>query len=120
MRDLDLQQYAVLFRTETPEVAGDIRSTVQKWWDLDYLADLHRKFIAAYSTVATASVPASAGTFATYVRCIDRWRVIPYVDPGLPDDFLPEEWPGKECVELFERIRESHEQPSREFVLTML
>lgn len=120
LRDLDLQQHAVLFRTEPPEVTGDIRATVQEWWDLDYLADLHRDFIAAYGSVATGSVPATASTFATYVRCIDRWRVIPYVDPGLPDDFLPEEWPGKECIKLFERIRESHEQPSLEFVRTML
>lgn len=120
LRELNLRHHAVLFTTKTPEVTGDLRETVGKWWDLDYLASLHREFIAEYCAVATESVPASADTFATYVQCIDRWRVIPYVDPGLPAHFLPDKWPGEQCIELFHSIRRSHEVPSFEFVKTLL
>lgn len=120
LRELDLQRHAVLFTTKTPEVAGDLRETVSQWWDLPHLAGLHREFIAEYSPVATGSVPVSAGTFATYVKCIDRWRVIPYVDPGLPSHCLPDDWPGAPCIELFQRIRQSHEIPSLEFVQTVV
>ena len=120
LRDLNLQRHAVLFTTQTPEVTGDIRETVSKWWDLDHLADLHREFIAEYSAVTTGYVPTEAGTFATYVKCIDRWRVIPYVDPGLPSYCLPDEWPGGPCTDLFQSIRHSHETPSLEFVRTLL
>ena len=120
LRELDLQRHAVLFTTKTPEVTGDLRETVSKWWDLNYLADLHKEFIAEYGAVATGSVPAGAAAFATYVKCIDRWRVIPYVDPGLPAYCLPDEWPGGPSIEVLQNIRQSHEVPSLEFVRTLL
>lgn len=120
LRELELQRHAVLFTTRTPEVAGDLREMVSGWWDLDYIADLHREFIAEYGAVATGSVPTNAATFATYVKCIDRWRMIPYVDPGLPASCLPEDWPGGPCIEVFKNIRQAHERPSMAFVQTIL
>ncbi|SEE33419.1 transcriptional regulator, PaaX family [Arthrobacter alpinus] len=120
LKDLDLQRQAVLFTTRTPEVAGDLREIVSEWWDLDYLAGLHKDFCTEYGAVETESVPADSDTFATYVKCIDRWRVIPYVDPGLPATCLPNDWPGGRCIELFLAIRRSHERPSLAFVQTIL
>jgi phenylacetic acid degradation operon negative regulatory protein len=36
-----------------------------------------------------------------YVRGIDLWRPIPYLDPGLADSVLPSGWPGHDSEELF-------------------
>ncbi|WP_258067047.1 PaaX family transcriptional regulator C-terminal domain-containing protein [Arthrobacter sp. GMC3] len=120
LQELSLQHHAVLFTTQTPEVAGDLRATVNEWWDLEYLAELHKEFAAEYGAVETGSVPSNAETFATYVKCVDRWRVIPYVDPGLPKSCLPDDWPGGRCTVLFQDIRNSHELPSLEFVRSLL
>lgn len=120
LRDLNLEHHAVLFTTKTPEVTGDLRETISSWWDLAHLAGLHREFIDEYGAVSTGSVPADADTFATYVKCLDRWRVIPYLDPGLPSGCLPDDWPGGPCAELFLSIRKSHEAPSLEFVRTLI
>lgn len=123
LRELGLEGPTVLFTTHTPEVTGDLRETVSRWWDLDSLADLHREFIAELGEAelpAGETAPEGAETFAAYVRAVDRWRVIPYVDPGLLADCLPADWPGERCIALFQAIRRSHETPSLAFVRGLL
>ena len=46
--------------------------------------------------------------FATWVGALDEWRVIPYLDPGLPETALPAGWPGRASRELFAVIRERY------------
>lgn len=50
--------------------------------------------------------------FAAYVRLIDAWRVLPYVDPGLPPSMLPSDWPGAASVAEFTRLQESLAEPA--------
>ena len=39
--------------------------------------------------------------FATWIGALDEWRVIPYLDPGLPESALPDRWPGRKSAALF-------------------
>lgn len=90
---LDLRSSTTLFSSP------DTRTTreVATWWDLDALAHLHRAFIT--------EVAQSSGTdFARYIRGIDAWRSIPYLDPGLPLELLPVDWPGIESERLFAEL----------------
>ncbi|MFJ5958570.1 PaaX family transcriptional regulator C-terminal domain-containing protein [Paenarthrobacter sp. NPDC092416] len=124
LADLELRDMATIFVTETPLVGGNLREAAAKWWDLDVIASLHSDFIqeqaAAVPSRTDGSVDATAAAFATYVRCIDRWRIIPYLDPGLPQAFLPEDWPGAEGTALFARIVAAYEEPSQAFVRSTL
>ncbi|MBT8160387.1 MULTISPECIES: PaaX family transcriptional regulator C-terminal domain-containing protein [Arthrobacter] len=119
LEDLGLRGMATMFTADTPQVGGSLREAAAAWWDLDAVAELHRDFIRQYGGFASnqdASVEVSAETFATFVRCIDHWRTIPYLDPGLPPEFLPTDWPGAEGTSVFRRIVSSSSQPSKEFV----
>ncbi|GAA5199619.1 PaaX family transcriptional regulator C-terminal domain-containing protein [Arthrobacter gyeryongensis] len=124
LEDLELRGMATLFVTDTPLVGGSLRDAASAWWDLDAVAELHRDFIRHHGSAAgddgpgkgSDDGPASAGTFARYVRCIDRWRIIPYLDPGLPADFLPGDWPGMAGIALFERLGSAYSRPSADFV----
>ncbi|WP_426002545.1 PaaX family transcriptional regulator C-terminal domain-containing protein [Paenarthrobacter sp. NyZ202] len=124
--DLDLRDMATVFVTRTPMVGGSLRDAAAKWWDLDVVAGLHRDFIdfihgqGAAVPLPDDGVEASASSFATYVQCIDRWRVIPYLDPGLPGSFLPDDWPGAEGTALFSRIVDAYAGPSAEYVRSTL
>ncbi|GAA4032052.1 PaaX family transcriptional regulator C-terminal domain-containing protein [Arthrobacter methylotrophus] len=126
LADLELRPLATVFVTETPLVGGSLRDAAAAWWDLEAVAELHRDFIGHHGSAADAGGPCgasprpSAGTFARYVRCIDRWRIIPYLDPGLPAEFLPEDWPGMAGIALFERLGAAYARPSAEFVRTTL
>ncbi|WP_426303337.1 PaaX family transcriptional regulator C-terminal domain-containing protein [Arthrobacter sp. R-11] len=125
---LGLRDQATLFITDTPmpgadRTGGSLREAAAQWWDLDAVAALHRDFIGEWAAILDPSArhgsPPSAGAFAAYVRCIDSWRVIPYLDPGLPPEFLPGDWPGKEGIGVFERMRAVHSGPSADFVRTV-
>ena len=39
--------------------------------------------------------------FADYVRVLTDWRRLPYLDPGLPAELLPEDWIGTRAASLF-------------------
>lgn len=102
--DLDIRDWATVFITDTPQTAGGLRDAVARWWDLDRIASLHRGFLAEFSDT-TAGIDDQEGAFRGYIRALDAWRTIPYLDPGIQPRALPEDWPGFDGVALFERIR---------------
>ncbi|QOT20521.1 PaaX family transcriptional regulator C-terminal domain-containing protein [Paenarthrobacter sp. YJN-D] len=119
LSDLGLRNVTTVFVAGTPMVGGSLREAASKWWDLEAVAELHRDFIREHAAAvidAAPEVEPGASAFAAYVRCIDRWRIIPYLDPGLPQAFLPADWPGAEGAELFKRILAAYAEPSSEFV----
>ena len=42
-----------------------------------------------------------AETFAAQTAIVHAWRRFPFIDPDLPDDLLPRDWPRKAAYELF-------------------
>ncbi|WP_245827758.1 PaaX family transcriptional regulator [Sinomonas mesophila] len=116
---LGLSGHVVLFTARGLPAGPVAAGQVGQWWDLEGIAHLHRAFLEGQSGVPEGSAGA-AESFAAYVGCIDAWRVIPYLDPGLPAELLPDDWPGPECIALFRRIREAHAGPARDFVLGTL
>ncbi|MFK4639210.1 PaaX family transcriptional regulator [Paenarthrobacter histidinolovorans] len=119
LADLELRDSTTIFVAGTPLVGGSLREAASKWWDLEAVAELHRDFIGEHAAAVIGVEPEvepGATAFAAYVRCIDRWRIIPYLDPGLPPSFLPEDWPGMQGAELFTRIVAAYGQPSADFV----
>jgi phenylacetic acid degradation operon negative regulatory protein len=104
--DLDLRECATLFIAGKPEADRPLEDSAAQWWDLDRLRDLHERFLAQHSAqVGPAATDAEA--FARYIQALDQWRVIPYLDPGLPNSALPLGWPGQASLELFGRISRS-------------
>lgn len=101
-RELGIRDTAVLFCTAAPQVAGSLAAAVAAWWDLVALREEHERFQAALAELE----PANSGTeiFAAYVRLIDSWRVLPYIDPGLPAELLPADWPGQHSFDEFARL----------------
>lgn len=102
LTDLRLRHWATVFITDTPQPAGSLADAVRLWWDLDTIAELHRGFLHAFRGWGPVSDPRSA--FANYIAMLDRWRIIPYLDPGLQPAALPADWPGFESVRLFDRL----------------
>jgi len=108
--------FTTLFRRAAMD--ADLPASVRSWWDLDVLRREHEGFQAAIAPILArvpagsspdgaaapgddadrAAATADARAFADYVRLIDAWRVLPYVDPGLPASLLPEDWPGARSV----------------------
>ena len=91
---------------------GSTVAAVRGWWDLDDIAAQYRAFTRTYRSVAEQYDGARrrtiepAGAFADYTRVLTSWRPLPYVDPGLPREYLPSNWAGDAATTLFYRLHD--------------
>ncbi|WP_306205460.1 PaaX family transcriptional regulator [Actinoplanes sp. RD1] len=108
LADLGLNARATVFLAN--EIRGDKppQVAVALWWDLDAIRALHDDFLAAHAAAVEALGPRPDGhrAFATYIRGMDAWRPIPYLDPGLPGWLLSDDWPARRSIPVFTELRD--------------
>src|SRR3954471_4700523 len=83
---------------------GDTGKVISEAWDLPVLRDHYEQFIADFSRVRPR---AEAATFTAQTALVHAWRRFPFIDPDLPDDLLPRDWPRRRANQLF---RERHDR----------
>ena len=130
LETIEVRDRATIFITETPLTAEPFAQAAARWWDLDRLAARHTEFLDRYGRLIegpgklrsggqdriAARDAASREAFVLWLGCVDDWKTIPFVDPGLPAGALPDDWPGSQSVELFARLRDRLAGPARDFV----
>jgi phenylacetic acid degradation operon negative regulatory protein len=105
--DLEIRRFATLFTSSRASVEGPLPDAVARWWDLERLAALHHEFIARISSFPERPVQDDGDAFHRYLLGIDAWRVIPYLDPGLPRELLPDGWPGHDSFSRFQALSQA-------------
>ena len=90
----------------------DARSLVARAWNLDGLERTFRDFIRTHRPLYEAALNdagesgmSGVDAFARRFDLTQEFLDFPYVDPGLPPELLPPDWPGEEVRTLF---REYH------------
>ncbi len=81
--------------------SGPTEVRVAEWWDLPAIAALYDEFVAGHRPQARRREPDPAAAYAAYLPMLTAWRRLPYLDPGIPLEFLPASWPGVEAGTLF-------------------
>lgn len=98
----------------------DVRTEAATWWDLEGLDRLYAEFHTAYGPVLTRwrrrRSDDDGAAFADYVRALTTWRRLPFLDPGVAAELLPQDWMGARAADLFEALRERLEEPARRHV----
>lgn len=102
---LGVQHYLDVFRAEHIAFRPTV-DAVQQWWDLKSIADAYDNFTEAYSRLGsqvtnTGRPLTTERAFTDYTRVLTSWRPLPYLDPGLPREYLPKRWPGDRATALF-------------------
>ncbi|MEV6560458.1 PaaX family transcriptional regulator C-terminal domain-containing protein [Nocardia sp. NPDC051756] len=110
---LELDEYVTSFRATELTVPGTLRAAAAQWWDLAALADRHRAFLDNHRDIVTLEKLTDRAAFDRFVPLLDEWRIIPYLDPGLPAEMLPADWPGLDSVRLFADAQRRCLAPSR-------
>jgi phenylacetic acid degradation operon negative regulatory protein len=108
---LDLAPYVDLFRSDYLAF-GDLTTAVKHWWDLDAVRDAYDRFLHGWSRPADQRHPHPGRELGDWMRLVTDWRRLPYLDPGLPAELLPVDWPGSRAVDLFHRLRAQLETPA--------
>lgn len=106
--ELGVREHCTLFAADEVREVRDLRASVAQWWDFAELAVLHQDFLDRHAEEIAGWRPTApaAEAFSVWVRSLDRWRTIPYNDPGLPARLLPPDWPGLRATPLFRTVRD--------------
>lgn len=107
IREHQLWEYVDLFVCEA-SAHMDIKKKVAQWWDLNALAAEYQAFIDLYQDEVNqwrehlrngTGTPQAA--FKVYIPMMTQWRGLPFLDPGLPPELLPENWVGISARKVF-------------------
>lgn len=112
LADLDLADRA--FAWVGRRAAGtDPALLIDAAWDLAEVRTRYQEFTTSFAE-RTADDDSSA--FVAQVELIQAWRTFPFVDPDLPAELLPPDWPGPEAATLFHTLRDRwHRRAQREW-----
>ncbi|MBC2639170.1 MULTISPECIES: PaaX family transcriptional regulator C-terminal domain-containing protein [unclassified Rhodococcus (in: high G+C Gram-positive bacteria)] len=114
---LGLSGYVTTFVSTSVFVPDSTADAAARWWDLGGIAARHRDFLDHHRVALAAAEEVSPrDAFVRFVPLLDEWRIIPYVDPGLPAGMLPANWPGADSVRLFASARDRYLAESRDWV----
>jgi phenylacetic acid degradation operon negative regulatory protein len=123
LRRLGLDAYADLFHADHLAF-GDPADKIRRWWDLDELERRYFAFSQAYAPVLARFQRGGSyrggEAFAEYVRVLTDWRQLPYLDPGLPGELLPDGWIGSRAADEFFALRSMLEEPARAYVTSVM
>lgn len=74
-------------------------------WDLPALRAAYSRWLATAGHLvedhASAHEDPDEAAFAARFHLVHEWRKFLFADPGLPDELLPGQWPGRAAAELF-------------------
>ncbi len=84
--------------TAEHEGGGSLAAMVGNAWDLDELTREYDEFTGAFSGQV------STDPLVRVIDLVHAWRRFPWIDPGLPAQFLPAPWAGTTAHALFARL----------------
>lgn len=118
-----LQDYANVFLAH--HVAfGSLREKIAQWWDLDQLELLYEQFLSVHGVMLRRwrrrRARREREAFADYVRVLTDWRRLPYLDPGLPAELLPQNWAGERATDLFFELKSLLSEQARAHALRLI
>jgi phenylacetic acid degradation operon negative regulatory protein len=116
---MGLTEYVDLFIAHH-KAFGDLSDRVREWWDLAAIESEYNEFVANFEDAAKRFAAASDGprtAFEIYVPMLTEWRRLPYRDPGLPLEVLPQGWIGSRARDLFADLDALLRRPAHEHAI---
>jgi phenylacetic acid degradation operon negative regulatory protein len=106
LKELGVEQATVL-RAEVVDGADSGGRPLIAAWDIDELRRTYQDFLDAYAPlrerVAAGEVGATEALVAR-TELMDTWRTLPGLDPELPRELLPDNWPLRRARALFAEV----------------
>jgi phenylacetic acid degradation operon negative regulatory protein len=104
-------------------VGGDPRALVARAWELDDLKRAYYSFLREHASQHEEALRMEANggldpnqAFARRFELTQEYLDFPYVDPGLPEELLPGDWPGEDVRSLFHAYHDLLSEPAHAFV----
>jgi phenylacetic acid degradation operon negative regulatory protein len=122
--ELGLERYSAVFGGSYLGV-GEIDGFIRRAWNFDRLSSRYRGFVDQHAEVAARWSDgrrklSGRDAFVDYLTTLNAWRSIPFLDPGLPTELLPEDWRGEEAIDLFQSIERTLNERAFGYVLQVI
>lgn len=118
-----LQHYADIFDADYMGF-DDPADMVRRSWDLDALRARYRAFLEVTGPMLRRWRGRRNGdgrqAFVDYTLTLHRWRMFPYLDPGLPRQVLPAGWEGEAAAVEFFEARRRLARPAARYVQSVV
>ncbi|PLR78550.1 phenylacetic acid degradation operon negative regulatory protein PaaX [Bacillus sp. V3-13] len=95
---------------------------VKKSWDLQEINDRYQEFISEYSqkyiidkNKISKGQMSDAECFVERTKLVHEYRKFLFIDPGLPEELLPERWLGSHAAALFSDYYKELAEPASRF-----
>jgi phenylacetic acid degradation operon negative regulatory protein len=116
---LGLTRYVDLFTARAMN-AVNLAGDVARWWNLERISAAYADYAREWRSIALAwqrrrRVDVEQA-FVDYMLTLNAWRRLPYLDPGLPAELLPPDWPATDAAEVFFALHDRLQGPAHEFV----
>ena len=87
--------------------AVDVDPAPTEAWDLEELRAAYDGWLANAGGLVTGHLDEHSdhdeAAFAGRFHLVHEWRKFLFADPGLPEQLLPDDWPGRAAAELFQQ-----------------
>jgi phenylacetic acid degradation operon negative regulatory protein len=103
---------ATSFVASLGALGGPPSSVAATAWDLDSVRDAYEAFISDFVAIRPSGGEAF---FRMQTLLVHAWRRFPFLDPDLPADLLPADWPRRRAHELFARRHERWQGAARSY-----
>ncbi|QDG66698.1 PaaX family transcriptional regulator [Pseudarthrobacter sp. NIBRBAC000502772] len=91
---------------------GDENDLVRDAWNLDALRAQYEAFIERFAKMSPRT---DRDCMVARVELVQAWRRFPYLDPDLPRQFLPRDWPGYTATKVLRERRNAWEVRSNRY-----
>lgn len=99
---LDLRRRAVTVLGSFAPGGLDAEAVVERAWSLRLQLPFYEGLLNRWSQ---AAAPQGMALLAEHLALVDEWQHLPYVDPQLPRELLPDDWPGRAAARLLAHRR---------------
>lgn len=102
--DTVLALEGVCARSMHAVLGTDVRDLAAQLWDLEALSEGYREFVRTARTTDARPAADPREAFRERSGLVHEWRKFLFVDPGLPAEVLPADWPGELAAGEFARV----------------
>lgn len=106
----------------TAEHHGDTLGFVRRAWNLEEVGQAYARWLVEAQHISGEARESAADeqAYAARSRLVHEWRKFLFLDPGLPRELLPDDWPGHAAAQLFDAESSRLLPPSLRFVESCL
>jgi phenylacetic acid degradation operon negative regulatory protein len=101
IKDLDLADSTLSFTGSASRIGLSEEQVVRQAWALDDVAAVYEALLDQFADVRPGP---GDETLLTHVELVSQWQRLPFMDPQLPDELLPD-WIGRRAAALIRQRR---------------